>query len=111
MVLLSHGAGLASAQSCTISWMEAWGCAILKEIVGEKTVTPGRELGRSSPDWHAPLSPYLVKKEKKKEEIKLKTWREKNTVCFESTEPWLVEQLLPGGWAQERGQAALGDMV
>lgn len=71
VVLLSHRAGLASAQSCTISWMEAWGCAILKEIVGENTVTPGRELGVSSPDCHAPLTPCL--ENKKKKGIKLKT--------------------------------------
>lgn len=32
-------------------------------------------------------------------------------VCFESTKPWLLEQLLAGGWAQEQGQVALRDMV
>lgn len=105
VVLLSHGAGLASAQSCTISWMEAWGRAILKEIVEEKTVTPGRELGASSPDCHAPLTPCLVK-----ERNKLKTGREKN-LCFESTDPWLAEQLLPGAWAQEWNQTVLRVVV
>lgn len=48
-----------------LSWMEAWASAILKEIVGGKAVTPGRELGASSTDCHARLTPCLVKRKKK----------------------------------------------
>lgn len=55
-----------------LSWMEAWACAILKEIVGGKAVTPGRELGASSTDCHARLTPCLVKRKKNQ----LKTWGE-----------------------------------